>query len=981
MTAEPSEASRASRSDEEHLRRDAVLEAIRNSAASLVRASRTEEAIPAVLEQLGRATDACRVVLDRYLPGPDGETFAQTLDHWSAPGTPPPADLVVGRPVPLRGLGLDAWLERIRSGDLVEGTPDDFPRPVGDMLRAWGVRSVLAVPIVMERRLTGLLALAACHEIRTWFPPEKDALRVYAGIIGSFLQRVEADQALRRSEERYRQIVESSPGYVWEIDAEGRVTYCSERVRDILGHPPESQVGRTPFEFLSPGTTKASSDLFRSLAARRESFRLVECPAISATGETIWLSSSGAPILDEAGALVGYRGITVDITAHKRAEAVLRASEERYRGLVESQRYLIVRWTPDLRLVFANEAYFRLFGLDRAAVVGRPILESAPPEAAEMIRRTIQDLSAPPFHVAHEQHAVTVDGRRWLSWESFAIRDDEGRIVEIQAIGRDITRERAAAEEVRRRDRILAAVNAAAERLLGAASWEDVITEGLEQLGRATGVARVRYWEFRTLEPGRRAVVLRASWESPGGPANADSGLDGPFYLDDAEFLRLVNIVDQTQGASFRVEDVFCAPVTELLRSRGFLGFCVFPVLVHGVWRGLMTIAHDKEPTTWSAGEEDALRTACNILGAAIHRQQIESSLRDSEEKYRTLVEGANQPIIIVSYDGVMRFANGTAASQLGFSTEQLVGRSMWSLFPREHADSHMRAIRRAIDAGRLVVSTHRSVVQERTGWYEARIQPLAGAWKEQRAAIVLISDVTERKATERQLLEYQSRLRSLTSEVALAEQRERRRIASELHDRIGQSLAMARIKLGGVRDGDSEPILNEVRALLDQSIGDARTLTFELSPPILHELGLEPALEWLLERFAARHSFSTSFHGDGQPVELPGDVLGLVFQSVQELLINVAKHARARAVEITLDRGDGFLRVEVADDGIGAAPARTARAGRPPGGFGLFSIRERLETLGGSFAFESRPGKGTRAQLRVPLRPSRTRQKRRGRR
>jgi PAS domain S-box-containing protein len=408
-----------------------------------------------------------------------------------------------------------------------------------------------------------------------------------------------------------------------------------------------------------------------------------------------------------------------------------------------------------------------------------------------------------------------------------------------------------------------------------------------------------------------------------------------------------------------------------MLHSGGFVGFLGVPVIVNGAWWGLMTIAHDPASIPWSSGEEEALRTACDILAAAIHRQRIESSLRESEEKYRTLVEGANQPIIIVGHDGVVRFSNGFAAAALNLTAEQMVGRSMWNLFPREHADAHMRAIRRALDGGRQVVSMHRSVVHGRPGWFEARIQPLAGSWNEQRAALVIISEITERKESERRILEYQSRLRSLSSELALAEQRERRRIASELHDRIGQSLAMARIKLGGIRRDDFDAVLDEVRGLLDQSIQDTRTLTFELSPPILHELGLEPALEWLLERFAARHSFSTSFHGDGLPVELPGDVLGLVFQSVQELLVNVAKHARARTVDITLDRRDDVLRLEVADDGIGATPARAPRTGRSPGGFGLFSIRERLEHLGGSFTIDSQPGKGTRAQLRVPLRPT----------
>ena len=955
---------------DKHLRRDAVMEAIGQAAASLVSSSTTEDVIPAMLEQLGGAVRVSSVVLDQYLTGSDGEIIAQPLGRWLDPGDPLQGKVMLPGPVPLLRLGLGAWLEALQRGDMIAGTPDDFPGPAGDILRSWNVQGFLAVPIVVEKRLTGLLSLAECHGPRVWLQTEKAALRVYAGIIGSFLHRLESDRALRRSEEQYRQIVESSNDYVFETDAEGRITYCSDRVQDVLGYPPEKVVGRTPFEFVPPEDTATSIAAFREVAARHERFRVAEYQAITATGQIIWISSSGMPILNESGALIGYRGVTADITARKHAESVLRSSEERYRGLVESQRHFIVRWTPDFRLLFANEAYYRFFGLDRRAVLGQPIVDSAPAEESETIQKLLEALSTPPFHVAHEQHAVLVDGHRRISWESFAIHDDAGRIVEIQAMGRDITREHATAAELLRRDRILAAVNAAAGHLLGSSNWETVIAEVMERLGHATGAARVRFWEICALEECRRALVLRTTWEAPGALPTANPSLDGPFLLDEPEFVRFVDAATRLRSASFDADEVPEA-VAAMLRSRGFVGFLGVPVLVNGAWWGLMTISHDPQSIPWSAGEEEALRTACDILGAAVHRQRIETSLRESEEKYRTLVEGAKQPIIIVGHDGVVHFSNGFAASSLNLTAEQMVGRSMWSLFTSEHADSHMRAIRRALDTGQQVISTHRDMTRGRPGWFEARIQPLAGTWNEQRAALVIISDITERKAAERRILEYQSRLRSLSSELALAEQRERRRIASELHDRIGQSLAMARIKLGGVEQDGADAVLDDVRALLDQSIQDTRTLTFELSPPILYELGLEPALEWLLDRFANRHSFSTSFHGDGLPIELPGDVLGLVFQSVQELLVNVAKHARARTVDITLDRVDDILRLEVADDGIGATPARAPRTGRSPQGFGLFSIRERIENLGGSFSIDSQPGKGTRAQLRVPLRPT----------
>jgi PAS domain S-box-containing protein len=954
-------------SAEEYGRWIALRNVIGEAAACLISASPSEDAIPVVLERLGRAVGAAQVSLDQCRSASEGEVAIWQIARWRDPAAPHTDEEGPTGPVPLSESGLDPWLETLQRGDLIEGSTDDLGGRAGDTLRARHVRTFLGAGIIVQEQLTGFLVLGDCGEERAWTWLERIAIQFHARIIGSFLHRLESDRALRRSEERYRQIVESTSDYVWEADSTGRITFCSPQVQAVLGYRSEEVVGRTPFEFILPEARAPSMAAFRKAAAGREAFRVAEYRAISASGEIVWISTAGVPIFDESGALAGYRGTTSDITSRKRAESEVRASEERYRGLVESQRHLIVRWTPDFRLAYANEAYFRIFGYRREDVLGCPILDTAPRGAEEMIRKIIEDLSSPPFHVAHEQHAVTVRGRRWLSWESFPIRDEAGRIVEIQALGRDITDERTRAEELVRRDRILAAVNTLAERLLLTSDWETAVIEVLKLVGEATGAASVRILEVCTMKGGRRALAFRNSWEAPGF-GGIDPDANGPFFLDDPMLSHLAPPTADTRSYNILASESPEA-LAGLLRRRRTVRFLAVPIFVDGAWWGLMNVTQSDEAIPWSSQEEQALRTACNILGAIIHRHRIRKALRESEEKYRTLVEGARQPIIMVGYTGVLHFANRFAAEKLGLPPEQMVGQTMWDLFPRAYADAHMQAIRQALDSDGPVISARHSMIKGQLGWYEARIQPLAGSWSGYPAALVIITDITERKETERRILEYQSRLRSLSSELAMAEQRERRRIASELHDRIGQSLAMARIKLGGALQDGSNAALEEVRELIDRSIQDTRTLTFELSPPILYELGLAPALEWLLERFESRHAFRTSFRSDGLPVELPPEILGIIFQCARELLVNVVKHARAREISVSLDRADGFLRVEVADDGIGSASLRASRRGHTTQGFGIFSIRERIEHLGGSFTIDSQPSKGTRARLCVPLR------------
>ncbi len=237
-----------------------------------------------------------------------------------------------------------------------------------------------------------------------------------------------------------------------------------------------------------------------------------------------------------------------------------------------------------------------------------------------------------------------------------------------------------------------------------------------------------------------------------------------------------------------------------------------------------------------------------------------------------------------------------------------------------------------------------------------------------------LCQEVAKRSTMETQLTEAQERLRSLTSQLCLAEERERRRIAVYLHDNISQKLAIAAIKLGQLQDAAAAQItlsaaVDEVRQLLKQIIQDTKSLTFKISSPILYELGLEAALEWLTEELQNQHGLITFFEDDNRPKPLAEEVRVLLFQAVSELLMNVVKHAKARNVQVAIRRDNGLISISVHDDGVGFdVAAMRSRWGRKDFGFGLFSIRERLRAFGGVMDIRS-SFDGTTVTLRAPLR------------
>ena len=237
--------------------------------------------------------------------------------------------------------------------------------------------------------------------------------------------------------------------------------------------------------------------------------------------------------------------------------------------------------------------------------------------------------------------------------------------------------------------------------------------------------------------------------------------------------------------------------------------------------------------------------------------------------------------------------------------------------------------------------------------------------------AIGIYQDITEQKKVEQERKNYQRELRTLASELSLAEERQRRRVAAELHENIGQILAMAKLKVNMLeKSTEAEKAgqpLGDVTDLLDQALEYARSLTFELYPPILDNPGLETTIKWLLEQNEKNYGMSYNFEHDIKPRRLDLDVSALLYHAVRELLVNVLKHAHASIVKVSIHRREHYVEVIISDDGVGFTPAKPGWPNKS-GGFGIFNIRERMEYLGGSMEIDSTLGHGATITIKSPL-------------
>ena len=381
------------------------------------------------------------------------------------------------------------------------------------------------------------------------------------------------------------------------------------------------------------------------------------------------------------------------------------------------------------------------------------------------------------------------------------------------------------------------------------------------------------------------------------------------------------------------------------------------------------------EPVTIETNDEIGnLATAFNAMMAA--RSRAEEALRKSEYRFRLIAETISEVFWLADADmNKMLYVSPEYERAWGRSLESLYSapESFPTAFYPDDREGARVAIERA-GPGQPFEREYRIVRPDgsvRRIW--ERGYPVRDETGVLTCYVGVAQDVTERKGMEEQIKSYRTELRTaaleLSSIESRVEERERHLIATDLHDFVGQNLIVLNFKLGALAKGLTNQAdigrLEEVRELIGQTIQYTRSLTVELSPRILVELGLAAAIQALAEGYRTTYGIDVIVEDDGLRKEADEDTRYMLFRSVRELLMNAVKHSKAVKIVVSLTKQDDTFVIIVRDDGVGFDP------GRPTGkqdGFGLHSIFERLKRLGGSCVIDSGPGRGATIVLTAPL-------------
>ncbi len=390
----------------------------------------------------------------------------------------------------------------------------------------------------------------------------------------------------------------------------------------------------------------------------------------------------------------------------------------------------------------------------------------------------------------------------------------------------------------------------------------------------------------------------------------------------------------------------------------------------------------------------EILRTKVDVF-VELHRlneRLKQRAVHQSEERFRLLVESTKDyAIVMLDPEGRVASWNAGAEEITGYDASEILMRSHACFYTDDDRASGCpdRALDAATAVGRHEDEGWRVRKDGTPFWANVVITALKDEAHRVTGFANVMRDLTERKRADEQLRRFaaelearveerteelvksQHRLRTLASELCLAEQRERKRLSIELHDYLAQLLVLARIKLSQVLPKLAEspvlPALREADQALETSLSYTRSLVAELTPPVLHEFGLIMAVRWLADQMQ-RHGLHVQVELGTEDLTLPEDEAGLLYQSLRELLINVVKHAESpRATVIVHADRSGELQITVKDEGRGFDPASLNEEGSF-NRFGLFSIRERLELKGGRVHVVSAPGQGSAVSLVLPL-------------
>lgn len=776
--------------------------------------------------------------------------------------------------------------------------------------------------------------------LENWYPVTvgNETIGLAATVV-DITDRKRMEHELRESAERLRLAQIYAEFGIWDYAPRSDELYRTAELDQIQGIPPDTVKTYDDWRRLvhPDDLARIESDRDEALS-RREPFDQ-EFRIRNRAGESRWINSKGRAIYDAAGEVVRIFGVNIDITERKRAEEVRRRKEEEYRALVENSPDVVVRLDRELRRTYVSPAIEAAIGCSPSEFLGSRIPEPEDAEPGEREHARVMGQACRRVFETGKEEVVefsypTSEGIKYFQGRLVPEFGQDGAIETVLTISRDIT---------------------------GRRQMEMALRESEERFRLATESFGGLIYEA-DIETG---VVRRSS----GLLALLGFGPDEVPGLSDWWWNRI------------HPDDL---PEFKRVRADAFANRA--PVM-----SSEYRIKHRNDNWMWVMDNSrimyDESGRAARIVGCAISaddRKRAQELLQESEARLRRLFESDIIGIVYVNGDRITD-ANDVFLRMVGCSRDDLEagGLSWRSMTAPEFISHDEDRMKELLEKGSIAPFEKECFRKD-----GSRISILIGATLLDRLHLewaCFVLDITERREMEKELREnrvdLELRVQQRTSELEkaneelrlipvkmiAAQENERKRIAGDLHDSIGQTLAALKFQIEHVhvllRKGEQKKARERIEILIpvfQHLIDETRAIYMGLTPKVLEDFGVVATLKWYRLEYLKLHpnqhielDITIEEHDIPKSLKIP------IFRITQEALNNISKHSKAEWVDLRLTSREGTVRLEVADDGIGMDPQSTVTSG-PAMSLGLAGMKERAEMTGGEFSIESVPNEGT---------------------
>lgn len=732
----------------------------------------------------------------------------------------------------------------------------------------------------------------------------------------------------QQTEQEFFDFFEHAPiGLHW-LAPDGIILRVNQAELDMLGYTREEYIGRNISEFYVD--EEFVEDVLQKLQEGK-SVNNHEGQMICKDGSIIDTSLS-SNVYRRNGEFIHTRCFTRDISDNKQWEQKLKESEERYKTLVNNfPKGAVGLFDEDLKYTAVGGELLNQVGVTSEERIGNKITDLYPEQIIKKVKPYFEDVfkgKANSFEAEfHNRH---------LFGQTLPITNHQGQVISGMLVVQDITERWQMEQEVRESE---------AKFRMMAENLNEVIWIGSED--------------------GKEFIYINPAFEKVWGISRKKL-FEDPLY-----FLNLIHPEDR-----------------ERIRKR-YTSFSI------DKFNDEYRITRPDGEVRWlhSRGNKVFNKEAniTRIIGVAediTQRKRAELQLRNSRNRLRTALDIETVGVLFWGKEGedlIVTEANNAFVRMSGFSHEEVLGKSWRDFTAEEFYSVSENAIKDVISTGSTEPYEKKYIRKDGSRWWGL----FAPRKIDDNEAVEFVLDITDRKEAQqkieqinetleervkkrtKKLRSYQEQLRSLASQLNKAEEQERQRLATELHDHLGQMLAVAKFKIEGLQNelsGQGSTDLEELKEVVNDALAYSQNLMVELKPPpVLNKEDVTEVLDWTVKKMR-KQGLDIQVEDDGQIKPVDKEIRSVLHQSVREVLQNVSKHAGTKKVRMQIMRNYAQVKVVIEDKGKGFNQKNTPPVPTEGKRFGLFNIKERMKWHGGTFELYSEPGMGTKVILQAPL-------------